>query len=345
MIMASPSSWRLLSLLTLLTVSFHVVEAFENFPLSTRQALTQTAKDLNNNPSATTASTSTVVEPTWSNRAGKILTPVDDNVYAADRPFLWNSIDVGGRMAIIQLPSSSDNKNNKPDLWVQSPIGLDEPTLAALNQLGAVRYVVAPNYEHLKYSPTWNRAFPQAEMWACPGLMERMTNVQWQGEIPSGIRPAGWKGSRTAATDTTTALWDTNTIEALHIDIEKNPFTGKPFFNEVIFYHKPTKSLITTDFFWNYPGDAVPNKEHGQDDRWELAPLINIPFKTLLWKFGMDQIYKPFYKQLMVTDSQAYQDICRHILDEWQVETIIPAHGDIVRGKELCRKVLQKFLE
>jgi hypothetical protein len=116
--------------------------------------------------------------------------------------------------------------------------------------------------------------------------------------------------------------------------------------DEVIFYHVPTKTLVTTDFYWNYPSDAIPNKEHGQDDAWELAPAVldqPLPFGSRAWKVGMDKIFAPFYNNLMVTDSQEYRDICRHVLDEWQVETIIPAHGDIIRGKQLCRSVLTKF--
>ena len=39
--------------------------------------------------------------------AGKLLTPIVDNVWGAERPFMWNRIDVGGRSAVIRL---SDGK-------------------------------------------------------------------------------------------------------------------------------------------------------------------------------------------------------------------------------------------
>ena len=47
----------------------------------------------------------------------------------------------------------------------------------------------------------------------------------------------------------------------------------------MVFFHKPSKILITTDLFWDYPGGA------------------GIPFGTKLWKFGMDHIYLPFYNR------------------------------------------------
>jgi hypothetical protein len=39
--------------------------------------------------------------------AGKVLTPIVDNIWGAERPFMWNRIDVGGRSAVIRL---SDGK-------------------------------------------------------------------------------------------------------------------------------------------------------------------------------------------------------------------------------------------
>jgi hypothetical protein len=63
----------------------------------------------------------------------------------------------------------------------------------------------------------------------------------------------------------------------------------------------------------------------------------------------MDKLFRPFYNNFMVKSEQKdkYKQIARFITcgdtsGGWEVETIIPAHGDIVRGKELCRKVLER---
>jgi hypothetical protein len=63
----------------------------------------------------------------------------------------------------------------------------------------------------------------------------------------------------------------------------------------------------------------------------------------------MDKLFRPFYNNFMIKDEQRekYKQISRFITcgdasGGWEVETIIPAHGDIVRGKELCRKVLER---
>jgi hypothetical protein len=137
--------WAWFLFLVACSVADVVVDAFESpnvFPIGRRQALLQKSKDLN--PSIYTTAG-------WSNRPARVLTPItEDGVYTADRPFYWNKIDVGCRMTVIELPSSS--KDSKPDLWVHSPVGLDGPLKDALAKLGTVKYVVSPNYEHLKVS-------------------------------------------------------------------------------------------------------------------------------------------------------------------------------------------------
>ena len=59
----------------------------------------------------------------------------------------------------------------------------------------------------------------------------------------------------------------------------------------------------------------------------------------------MDNVYLPFYKNFMVKDRPKYREAVAIILDEWDVETLIPAHGDIIRGKTLIRNVLSGHLQ
>ena len=143
-------------------------------------------------------------------------------------------------------------------------------------------------------------------------------------------------------------LWSSILSFACVFVQQVNPFTGKPFFNEVIFYHKPSKTLMTTDLFWNYPQtDGVPNS-HLPDvgtKEWELAPPVSsIPIKSRLWKKGMDLIFLPFYKSFMVKDRTKYKEAVDIIINEWDIETLIPSHGDIIRGKTIIQNVLSRHL-
>lgn len=57
---------------------------------------------------------------------------------------IWLSL-TGGRMAVLRLSNGS--------LWVHSPVQLDDTLAAALDELGDVKHIVSPNYEHVKYAP------------------------------------------------------------------------------------------------------------------------------------------------------------------------------------------------
>ena len=46
---------------------------------------------------------------TWSNRWGLTITPIATGMWAAERPFLWNGIDVGGRSVICRMASKENN--------------------------------------------------------------------------------------------------------------------------------------------------------------------------------------------------------------------------------------------
>ena len=354
-----------------------------------RKKLIQKAKEID--PSLQTSTKGSYCNVGWSNRLGTVLTPVSTNehddtdgsssstIYSACRPFYWNKIDVGGRMTVIELPNPNNNKNKKSDLFIHSPVQLDEKLQDALQSLGNVKYIVSPNYEHVKYAKSWGEAYPNAYMIACPGMMEREPDVNWTNEIPYGYRPSSFFNGDTDDTNTVggggdddeammEGMWDYDIIQPLHIDLELNPFTNKPFFNEVVFYHTPTKTLLTTDIYWNYPNsDGVTNSNYKSYESsnvntsfdWELAPNVDkIPFGTKLWKIGMDKVYRPFYLNLMIPrdkkeefekvasfisgidygDSSMENGLCT---SSWDIETIIPCHGDITRGSEFVRQVLR----
>ena len=106
----------------------------------------------------------------WSNRLGSVLTPVSiPGVYTADRPFYWNRIDVGCRMTVVAC------KNPRGDsfpsqLFIHSPVSLDAQLVKAIDSIGQVRWVVSPNYEHVKYAKEWANHYKDATMVACPGM-------------------------------------------------------------------------------------------------------------------------------------------------------------------------------
>lgn len=47
-------------------------------------------------------------------------------------------------MAVLRLSDGS--------IWVHSPVSLDDELAAALAELGEVKHIVTPNFEHTKYA-------------------------------------------------------------------------------------------------------------------------------------------------------------------------------------------------
>ena len=95
---------------------------------------------------------------------------------------MWNSIDVGGRCSIMRIPAEQEGAVG--GLAVYSPVDLSEALASSIEALGGpgVKVIICPNYEHLKYAKQWSKAYPDAEMWACPALPEHneeMRGIKW----------------------------------------------------------------------------------------------------------------------------------------------------------------------
>ena len=322
-----------------------------NMP-SSRDALIELARKLNPPPLQSPHSTPS----SYSNRPSLPLIPVAPSIYTCDRAFYWNSIDVSCRSTIIQLSPTT--------IFVHSPVGIDEffkeawenllkqgeEELGNASNVKKEVYVFTPNYEHLKYAPEWHDFSTHSpsltfKFFGSPGISSLLPSITPLYEIPSGYTPPSPLPS--------TVPFPPDQLLPLHVDCEANPFTGKAFFSETVFLHVPTKTLITTDLFWNYPSQGPVNgalKEkvgyNGDEDfgTWELAPEASVPRRSRAWKFGMDRIFAPFYDGFMVKDEGRMREIVGVLLG-WEVETIVPAHGDVVRGRELCREVLEEHFK
>ena len=134
------------------------------------------------------------------------------------------------RMIVIRLASG--------DLWLHSPVRHGEALARALAELGPVRHLVAPNIGHWTFLPDWQRAFPQATLWAAPGLRDRRQVRK------SGLRidhdlgeqaPAAWAG-----------------------EIEQAVIPGAGGFREVAFLHLPSRTLLLTDLVANLEAEKLP---------------------------------------------------------------------------------------
>ena len=144
---------------------------------------------------------------------------LDAGLWVFDRALRIAGLNVGTRMTAIRLDDGG--------LFLHSPVALDAPTRDELETLGPVRHVVAPSKVHHLYAGEYGGAYPEARLYAAPGLPEKRSDVAFD-EVLGDEPPAGWSGQ-----------------------IEQRLFAGTPYLNEVVFFHPATRTLLLTDLAFN----------------------------------------------------------------------------------------------
>ena len=107
------------------------------------------------------------------------------DLWVAEQPFRFLAMEVGLRMSVIRLRDGG--------LFVHSAVQLDPPTREALDALGQVRFVVAPNRFHHLFVADYVQDFPKAEFHRAPGLEKKRADLKFTsllGDTP----PPGWAG-------------------------------------------------------------------------------------------------------------------------------------------------------
>jgi hypothetical protein len=144
-----------------------------------------------------------------------MLRPLTEALYVQEVPFRTAGMELGGRMTVIRLPGGG--------LWIHSPVRLDAATRAAVEALGPVRFLVAPNLMHHLFLPDWAAACPEARVVALAGLRKKQPGLRIDVEL--GDTPDAGYGE---------------VIAQQHL-------RGIPKMEEFAFLHRPSRTLLLTD--------------------------------------------------------------------------------------------------
>ena len=134
------------------------------------------------------------------------------------------------RMTVIRLPDGS--------LLLHSPTRYSPALARALEQIGPIRHLVAPNIAHWMMLKPWQEAFPQAITRAAPGLRERRQ-----------VRRSGVRLDSDLASQPPPAWGDAITLRTI---------PGAAGFHEVALFHRPSGTLLLTDLVLNLEASKVP---------------------------------------------------------------------------------------
>jgi uncharacterized protein DUF4336 len=204
--------------------------------------------------------------------------------------------ELGARMTVVRLPGG---------LWIHSPIELTGELKQELDRLGVVRFVVAPSRMHYMHVADFARAYPHARLYEPPGFKKQITGVRFHAALTDTPEPE-WEGV-----------------------IDQAAFRGSALYDEVDFFHRPTRTLILTDLCFNIPTDRS----------WSTRL-----WAKLLGVLGRLSSSKSF--NLTMRDRAAIRASLERIL-AWDFDRIIISHGAIVEtgSKAAFRNAFAWFLE
>lgn len=188
------------------------------------------------------------------------------------------------RMAVIRLADGG--------LAVWSPVALGETGHAAVEALGPVRFLLAPNSLHHTFLGEWQLRYPQAVACAPPGLRDKRPDIRFDADL--------------ADPD----------FAHLGDEIDLAVMGGNRITEEVVFFHRESGTAIFADLLQRLP--------RGWFTGWR-----GIVARLDLMSEAEPAVPRKF--RLAFTDREAARRGLARILS-WPVEKILIAHGEPVRG-------------
>jgi hypothetical protein len=209
-----------------------------------------------------------------------MLERLDQDLWTAAAPFRVGGLELGVRVTALRLADGG--------LFLHSPIHYTEELRAALEPLGPVRFLAAPNKVHHLHLAGWKLAFPEAKLWGPVGLPDKRKDLRFDGVLVDRPEPA-WADR-----------------------IDQLQFYGAPHTNEVVFLHRPTRTLLLTDLAFNIRG-----------------PVNRLTRAYLRIGGCHGRLATTLIMRLVVRDKKAARESLERIC-QWDFDRIVVCHGDVL---------------
>ncbi len=204
------------------------------------------------------------------------LRPFGEEIWIADDWLRTMGMTIPVRMTVVRLEQRR--------LFLHSPLPLSPHLRTQLDTLGKVAFVVAPNKFHHLFAGDYN-VYPDARLFLAPGLERKRKDLGHHTRL-TDAPPPGWSGQ-----------------------IDQAYFEGAPLLNEVVFFHRASRTLILTDLALNI--------HHAP------SPLARLYFRMngVYGHLGQSRLIR-----LLTRDRQAARRSVERML-QWDTEGILMAHG------------------
>jgi hypothetical protein len=222
------------------------------------------------------------------------LNPIAPELWVVERPLRFRGIEVGRRMTIVRLGNGT--------LWVHSPAELSPELREALAQLGGVRFVVPASsmHGHL-FMEQYRAAYPDVELFCAPGLDRKRNDLAFDGSLEDAPDPR-WRE-----------------------DLDQASVLGHRFVTEIVFLHRPTRTLIVGDLVFAI-GENAPAAMRAFARAAHRYRRIS---PTPMFRFGL-------------RDKAAARRSLERIL-AWDFDRIVLGHGELVEtgGRDALRSAYE----
>jgi hypothetical protein len=128
-------------------------------------------------------------------------------------------------MAVARLSDGS--------AWVWSPVALTDDIVDFMHTFKSVDHIVSPNKIHHLFLDQWHDEWPDARMYAPPGLARRKPDLRFDSELEDGPDPA----------------WEN--------DVDQVIFHGSLAMEEVVFFHRESRTAIVCDLIQRHPEETM----------------------------------------------------------------------------------------
>lgn len=219
-----------------------------------------------------------------------MLTQVHPDLFIHRVPYRAMGLWIGRQLVVVRLPSGG--------VWIHSPIPWTAALRSEVAAIGDIRHVIGPNRFHDECLREFQAEYPNASFHAAPGLAELRRDVRFV---------------------------DTPLTDSPHPDwadvLDQHLVKGMPRLNEVIFLHRPSRTLILADLAFNF----------GPDTHWLLALIMKMN-----GAFG--RLSPSRFTKSLMKDRIAVRASIDEIL-RWDFDRVIVGHGDNIasHGRDVFR--------
>ncbi|MGR5150103.1 DUF4336 domain-containing protein [Photobacterium alginatilyticum] len=183
------------------------------------------------------------------------------------------------------------------ELWVHSPIELNAIIRDQLEQLGAVKYLIAPNHLHHLFLADWLLAYPDAICYGTDEVIKKRSDIKFEHSLNL---EQNWPWS---------------------IDIEQVLFTGSRLMEECVFFHKGSGVLIVTDLVENFPGTDF--------NSWQRMVAKGVGILAPNGKMPLD-----WRLSFALKKSEARSHLS--VILGWQPKIVVMSHGLIIEHEAVA---------